>query len=64
MENGYNELNPVTGAFLAKLFYGFEHQGRSSWQQIMSAINNKLGHSHFGVSGARDNCFTPSGNRC
>jgi hypothetical protein len=64
VENYYNEMNDATGAFLAKLFYGFENGGRASWQDIMAAINNRLGHEHFGVAGARDNCFTPSGNRC
>jgi hypothetical protein len=64
LENYYNEMNDATGAFLAKLFYGFEHGGQASWQDIMAAINNRLGHEHFGVAGARENCFTPSGNRC
>jgi len=64
LENMYTEMNPATGAFLAKLFYGFENGGKASWQDIMAAINNELGHEHFGVAGARGNCFTPSGNRC
>jgi len=65
VENLYTEMNPATGAFLAKLFYGFEHNDNSSWQEIMAAINNKLGHAHFGVSGARGNCFSPDGrNLC
>lgn len=64
LENQYTEMNPATGAFLAKLFYGFENGGKASWQDIMAAINNELGHEHFGVAGARGNCFTPSGNRC
>jgi hypothetical protein len=64
VENLYTEMNPATGAFLAKLFWGFENGGKASWQDIMAAINNELGHEHFGVAGARENCFTPSGNRC
>ncbi len=59
--NLYTEMNPATGAFLSKLFFGFEHNGNSSWQEIMAAINNRLGHAHFGVSGARGNCFSPDG---
>jgi hypothetical protein len=64
VENYYHELNMITGAFLAKLFYGFEHEGRADWQEIMTAINTKLGHAHFGVSGGRGNCFTPEGSQC
>jgi len=64
VENLYTEMNPVSGAFMAKLFWGYEHEGKAKWQDIMAAINNKLGHAHFGVSGARGNCFTPEGSRC
>lgn len=59
--NLYTEMNPATGEFLAKLFWGFEHDGNASWQEIMAGINNRLGHAHFGVSGARGNCFSPDG---
>jgi hypothetical protein len=65
LENEYSELNDATGAFLAKLFFGFENKGNASWQEIMAAINNRVGHAHFGVSGARGNCFSPDGrNNC
>jgi hypothetical protein len=64
VENSYDELPEATGVLLSKLFYGFEHGGVTSWQEIMGAINYRLGHYHFGVSGARTNCFTPEGNRC
>ena len=64
VENMYTEMNPAAAAFLAKLFYGFDHQGKASWQTIMSAIKTRLGHAHFGVSGARGNCFSPYGSRC
>ncbi len=60
----YHENLPLCGAFLAKLFNGFENQGRASWQDIMEAINRKLHHGRFGVSGARGNCFSPEGDRC
>jgi subtilisin-like proprotein convertase family protein len=30
----------------------------------MNAVSNRLGHARFGVSGARDNCFSPTGDRC
>jgi Proprotein convertase P-domain len=60
----YHENRPLVGAMLAKLFWGFEHDGQASWRDIMQAVSAKLGHSRFGVSGARDNCFSPEGNLC
>ncbi len=60
----YTENLPLVGAMLAKLFWGFEHGGQASWQDIMEAVSRKLYHSRFGVSGARDNCFSPDGNLC
>jgi hypothetical protein len=64
VENLYTEMNPATAAFLAKLFYGFDNGGKASWQQIMGAVNKRLGHNHFGVAGARGNCFSPTGSTC
>jgi len=55
---------PMTTATLAWLFSGAEHNGQVSWQFIMNAIGLKLQHPRIGVSGARDNCFTPAGSRC
>jgi subtilisin-like proprotein convertase family protein len=49
---------------LAELMDGFENQGRTSWQDIMEAVSRRLGHYRFGVSGARENCWTQEGNRC
>lgn len=60
----YHENLPLTGALLAKLFWGFEHQGQASWKDVMESVSRKLGHSRFGVSGARDNCYSPQGNLC
>lgn len=60
----YQEHVPLTGAFLARLTWGFENEGRASWQDIMEATSEALGHARFGVSGARDNCFSPEGDRC
>ena len=64
VENGYGELNNIAGSLLGKLIEGFEHGGSASWQDILGAMTQKLGHSHFGASGARDNCFSPQGDRC
>ncbi len=60
----YTEMLPLTGTMLSMLFEGFENGGRVSWQDILAAIRGKLGHTRFGVSGARGNCFTPDGSAC
>ncbi len=60
----YSENLPLTSTILARLMWGFENEGRASWQDIMEAVSRKLGHYRFGVSGARGNCFDPEGNRC
>ncbi|RME29526.1 MAG: hypothetical protein D6806_01190 [Deltaproteobacteria bacterium] len=60
----YSENFPLTTTVLAKVVWGFEHEGRASWQDIMEAVSRKLGHARFGVSGARGNCFSPGGDRC
>ena len=60
----YSENLPLTSILLAKLVEGFENEGRNSWQDILGAVSRKLGHSRFGVSGARGNCFSPSGDQC
>lgn len=54
----------ATGALLAQLLWGFEHKGNLSWQEVLTAMKDKLGNWRFGVSGARNNCFTPDGNQC
>jgi hypothetical protein len=60
----YTENLPLTSTIVAGLVKGFEGGGKTSWQDIMAAVSKKLGHARFGVSGARDNCFTPTGSRC
>ncbi|MBN1947229.1 MAG: proprotein convertase P-domain-containing protein [Bradymonadales bacterium] len=60
----YHENLPLVSTLLARLLWGFENQGQASWQDIMEAVSRRLYHSRFGVSGARDNCYTPQGNRC
>jgi hypothetical protein len=55
---------PVAGPTIAKIIYGIEHGGSSSWRDVLLTLRNSVGDSTFGVSGVRDNCFTPSGTRC
>jgi hypothetical protein len=49
---------------LARIFYGLEHGFTVSWTSILKAVRTSVGDSTFGVSGVRDNCFSPRGNRC
>lgn len=56
--------NEFAAPAIAKLIYGVQHNGRSSWRNILLTVRNSVGDSTFGVSGVRDNCFTPSGSRC
>jgi hypothetical protein len=56
--------NEFAGPAIAKLIYGIQYNGRSSWRNILLNVRNNVGDSTFGVSGVRDNCFTPSGSRC
>lgn len=55
---------PVAGPAIAKIIYGVEHGGSSSWRDILVTVRDNVGDSTFGVSGVRDNCFTPNGTRC
>ena len=36
----------------------------ASWNELLQVVRDWVYDSSFGVSGARDNCFTPSGSRC
>lgn len=58
------DANDYAAPAIAKLIYAIEHGKRSSWRAVMLAIRNGVGDSTFGVSGVRDNCFTPNGSRC
>jgi hypothetical protein len=51
--------NEFAGPAIAKLIYGLEHNGRSSWRNILLNVRNSVGDSTFGVSGVRDNTFKP-----
>lgn len=51
--------NEFAGPAIAKLVYGLEHNGRSSWRNILLNVRNSVGDSTFGVSGVRENTFKP-----
>jgi hypothetical protein len=50
--------------FLAKLFWALDHGNRASWRDMLIAVRRSVGDSTFGVSGVRDNCYSPTGSRC
>ncbi|MBA2542226.1 MAG: hypothetical protein H0V17_21475 [Deltaproteobacteria bacterium] len=49
---------------IAKLLFAIENGKRSSWKQVLNIVRENVGDSTFGVSGVRDNCYAPGGNRC
>lgn len=52
------------GPLFAKMIWAIENDFAASWNDILEATRRRVGDSTFGVSGVRDNCFTPSGSRC
>lgn len=56
--------NEFAGPILAKLVWALDHGYKASWKDILVAVRQRVGDSTFGVSGVRDNCFTPAGSRC
>ncbi len=49
---------------LGTLFWAIDHGNRGSWTQILNSVRRRVGDSTFGVSGVRNNCYTPTGSRC
>lgn len=54
----------VIAAFASAIFEGASGGGHVSWQQILDNVNHRTYNSYYGVSGARTNCFSPSGSLC
>jgi hypothetical protein len=50
--------------FFAKMIWALDHGYQASWRDMLVAVRKSVGDSTFGVSGVRDNCFTPTGSRC
>ncbi|MBV8758394.1 MAG: hypothetical protein JO257_14000 [Deltaproteobacteria bacterium] len=55
--------NDFAAPAIAKLVYGLNH-AKPSWRSILMKVRAGVGDSTFGVSGVRDNCYTPTGSRC
>ena len=58
------DANRYAGPFFAKLAFAVEHGYNVSWKDLLVAIRARVGDATFGVSGARENCFSPAGSRC
>jgi hypothetical protein len=56
--------NEFAGPFLAKMVWALDHGNKASWRQMLLAVRNRVGDSTFGVSGVRDNCYSPYGSYC
>jgi len=54
----------VIASFLAAVFQGAAEGGRVSYGEVLGAIGRYTYNSCYGVSGARNNCFSPDGNLC
>lgn len=58
------DANEFAAPAVAKMIWALEHGNRGSWRSILLKVRDSVGDSTFGVSGVRDNCFTPGGPRC
>jgi len=58
------DANRFAAPALAKIMYALDHGYNVSWQDLLTAIRKSVGDSTFGVSGVRDNCFSPAGSQC
>ncbi|MFH1532218.1 MAG: proprotein convertase P-domain-containing protein [Pseudomonadota bacterium] len=56
--------NEYAGPFLSKMLWAIEHDYNVSWKDILVAVRKRVGDSTFGVSGVRENCFSPAGSLC
>ncbi len=56
--------NEFAAPAIAKILNAVEYGRRSSWRNVLLTVRDNVGDSTFGISGVRDNCFTPTGSRC
>jgi len=56
--------NEFAAPALAKIVWALENGYKASWRDLLVKVRESVGDSTFGVSGVRDNCFTPTGSRC
>lgn len=58
------DANEFAAPVLAKVAYALGHGNKVSWQDLLKAVRRSVGDSTFGVSGARENCYAPTGSLC
>ncbi|MFO0751500.1 MAG: proprotein convertase P-domain-containing protein [Myxococcota bacterium] len=56
--------NEFAGPFISKMITALGNGYKTSWKDILGAIRTRVGDSTFGMSGVRDNCFSPAGPQC
>lgn len=54
--------NDFAAPALAKMIWALENGFKATWSDILTEVRKRVGDSTFGVSGVRDNCFTPTGS--
>ncbi|MBI5535172.1 MAG: proprotein convertase P-domain-containing protein [Deltaproteobacteria bacterium] len=56
--------NEFAGPVLAKIAWALDHGYQAPWRDLLVGVRQRVGDSTFGVSGVRDNCFSPGGSLC
>jgi hypothetical protein len=56
--------NEFAGPFLAQVQWAAQNDWKVSWKDVLRKVRDRVGDSTFGLSGVRDNCFTPAGSAC
>ena len=56
--------NEFAGPIFAKIAWALDHGYKASWKDLVEAVRKRVGDSTFGVSGVRENCFSPTGSVC
>jgi len=49
---------------LARIAWALDNGYKATWSDLLEAVRESVGDSTFGVSGVRDNCFSPGGDLC
>lgn len=57
--------NEFAAPALSRIFAAVDKNGAGgTWTSILTSVRRSVGDSTFGVSGVRDNCFSPTGSKC
>lgn len=58
------DANMFAAPILSKLAFGLKNNTLPSWNDLTTLVRQSVGDSTFGVSGVRDNCYSPTGSLC